>query len=206
MSKKLSSETPGVSHHLPHRTRLRVSKHKRKSRSLKQVQDKLAKVPGVSGVEVNERTGSILVHHEEDNNVLELLGTALEEVAGDLFETSLEVEEAEVPGLSIIAHAVKKQMGLLDTSVATATGNMIDLKTVVPLGLLAAALYKVAKERVWWGDVPAFVLFYYAYDSYMKFHGPSVRAVSASPRTEREDGRLENPVRAEMRRRGKELS
>ena len=97
-------------------------------------------------------------------------------------------------------------MGRIDTSVANATGNVLDLKTIVPLGLLAAGLYKAARDHAWWGEVPAFVLFYYAYDSYMKFHGPSVRAVSATTRTENEDGRLENPVREELRRRGKDIS
>jgi len=206
MSKKLTTKTQGVSHHLPHRTRLRVVNPKRRTKEMAQVSERLKRVPGVTGVEMNDRTGSILVHHEDNDNVLELLGAALEEAAGELFETALEVEEVEVPGLSIIAHLIKQRMGRLDTSVASATGNVVDLKTIVPLGLLAAGLYKAARDHAWWGEVPAFVLFYYAYDSYMKFHGPSVRAVSATTRTETEDGRLENPVRTELRRRGKDIS
>ena len=77
MTKKLTAKTKGVSHHLPHRTRLRVANPKRRVKEMAQVSERLKRVPGVTGVEMNDRTGSILVHHEENDNVLELLGTAL---------------------------------------------------------------------------------------------------------------------------------
>jgi hypothetical protein len=205
-TKKLSHTSPGVAHHLPHRTRLRLAKHHRKAKTLAAVQARLKKVPGVKDVEINERTGSVLVHHEENHNVLELMGTALEEVATDLFEAVLEVEEAEVPGLSIAAHMLKSRFSKLDTSLANATSNAVDLKAIVPLALLGLGVYKLLKDRAWWGEMPAFVLFYYAFDSYMKFHGPSVRPISVTERVENPPGHLQNPVREELRRRRETVS
>jgi copper chaperone CopZ len=168
---------------------------------MNKVKNRLKRVPGVNDVEINERTGSVLVHHEENKDVLELIGSAMEEVAGDLFDVLVEMEGEQVPGLSVLAHMVKSKVGNLDTKTANATGNWIDLKTIVPLGLMGAAIYKMIQDRAWMSEVPAFALFYYAFDSYMKFHGPSVRAISVAER-EQENGVLQNPVQQEMRKRG----
>ena len=195
-----------VTHHLPHRTRLRLPKAHRKSHTMSTVKERLKKVPGVQNVEVNERTGSILVHHEGNGQVLDQIGSALEEVASELLEAFVEVEEDEIPGLSIVSHMLKSHASKMDTSLAEATGNLLDLKTLVPVGLLVAAIYKGLRDRAWWGEVPAFVLFYYAYDSYMKFHGPSVRPVSAAERVETPAGTLENPVREEIKRHRSRIS
>lgn len=174
-TKKMTISTKkGVVHHLPHRTRLRVPKGHKRAEAVRTIKKKLKTVPGVQEVSVNERTGSVLVQHDESSNTHDLLGTALEECAGELFEALLDVEEVEFPGLSIIAHFLKSSMGHLDDRVAENTNNWLDLKMLVPIGLFAAGLYKAVRDRGWWGEVPAFVLFYYAYDSYLKFH-PAVQ-------------------------------
>ncbi len=130
------------------------------------------------------------------------MGSAVEEVCLEAFEALLDIEEESVPGLSVMSHMLKRNLSGLDTRVATATGNMFDLKTLVPVGFLGLALFKMFKDKALWAEVPAFVLVYYAYDSYMKFHGPSVRPISVAAR-DVEDGKLENPVQKELSRRQK---
>ncbi|HEY9716771.1 MAG TPA: hypothetical protein V6C69_04860 [Trichormus sp.] len=203
MPNKLTADSYGVTHHLPHRTRLRLPKQHR--HAINKVKDRLKKVPGVKDVHVNERTGSILIEHDEKQNVLENVGTAVQEVASDLFDSLIEMQESEVPGLSIVAHLVKSQAGKLDTKVATATDNWLDLKTLFPVALLGAGVYTAVKEKAWLGlgEIPAFVFFWYAYDAYMKFHGPSVRAESVAERVETSDGKLQNPVIQDLKRRNR---
>jgi hypothetical protein len=164
--------TKGVSHHLPHRTRYRVPKGRRSKETVDCIVEKLSKVPGVKSVDVNHRTGSIFVAHEEQPGILAGLGGAFDSVCDDLFEEVLEAEEAAIPGFSVMAHLIKKRAGKIDQFLAEKTNNIIDLKMLVPMLLLGAGVWKISSSKAWMNEVPAWVLLYYAYDSYLKFHPP----------------------------------
>lgn len=171
----------GVTHHLPHRTRYRLSSKYRDTDTVNRLRRSIATVPGVKDVEINDRTGSILVHHEERPGMLDSLAVAFEDVAGDIFQeiTTAEINEV-LPGASILGYLIKRRFSALDSKLSDASNNMIDLKMLLPIGFLLAGLHKIAKNRNWFDQVPAWVLFYYAYDSYLKFHGPSVRPANAN--------------------------
>jgi hypothetical protein len=170
----------GVSHHLPHRTRYRLPKHKRDPKLAKKIKDKILEVPGVTDVDVNERTGSVLVTHEEKPGMIDSLGVALDAIAEDLFDEFLESEIGIFPGVSIFAHLLTKRAGEADQYVAGRTNNYFDLKTLVPMLFLGAGVIKVAQTKNWLGQVPAYVLFYYAFDSYIKLHNTqSLKTVEA---------------------------
>jgi hypothetical protein len=68
-----------------------------------------------------------------------------------------------------------------------ATNNAIDLKMLVPVGFFAAGVIQSRRHLGWFNQMPAWMLFYFAYDAYMKFHGPSVRETSAEERFELTD-------------------
>ena len=72
-----------MAHHLPHRTRLRVPDVHRGKKTMRQLNESLLKVPGVKSVKVNERTGSIVVHHDEDHRMLEAMGEAISNLGLD---------------------------------------------------------------------------------------------------------------------------
>lgn len=160
----------GVSHHLPHRTRYRLPKHKRDPKLAKKIKAKMLEVPGVKDVDVNERTGSVLITHEEKPGMIDSLGVALDAIAEDLFDEFLEAEVGMFPGVSMLAHLLRKRAGEADDYVAGKTNNFFDLKTLIPMLFLGAGVVKVARTKNWLGQVPAYVLFYYAFDSYMKLH------------------------------------
>jgi len=191
-TRKLTVKSAGVKQHLPHRTRLKLPKDHRSDHTLKEVKESLKKVPGVNHVHINERTGSVIVEHDDRPEILASFGEAMDGVAGEVLDAVLEASSIEVPGLSILAHLIRKNLSKADTHVAAATNNVLDLKMIVPMVLFGAGITK-ARGTNWWGEVPAWVCFYYAYDSYMKFHGPSVREVSATER-ETDHGTLENPA------------
>ncbi|MBX9689083.1 MAG: heavy-metal-associated domain-containing protein, partial [Candidatus Obscuribacterales bacterium] len=96
MSKKFSRESKSVAHHSPGRTRLKVPKaHRRK---LHEIKSAIASHPGVTSVEVNHSTGSVLVHHDHETPIFEVLHKTIETVGTDLLTTLIEGEAAPVVG------------------------------------------------------------------------------------------------------------
>ena len=67
----------------------------------------------------------------------------------------------------------------LNSRVERATDGRMDLRTVVPLALLAGGLIKVMFDENW-KAIPPYVLLYYAFDTYWKLNERS-----ASRRTRR---------------------
>jgi hypothetical protein len=182
MTRKLHAKSKAIAHHLPHRTRLRLPKGHRDPATLKRVHEKLKKTAGVSHVEINERTGSVVIHHDEDPVILENVSNALEDVCEELFEAVLAAEGIEIPGLSIVAHIIRESLAHVDNRLAAATNNVIDLKMLVPIAFFGAGAFQARRNAGWFQEAPAWILFYFAYDAYMKFHGPSVRETSAEER------------------------
>lgn len=172
MRKKLTHSSAGVAHHVADRTRLRIPQEHR--HKLKEVSAHIKNVPGVNNVYINERTGSIIVHHDHDTSILERLGGAIQSVAGDLFDVLVAFEEQELPGYSVLAHVIKRRFAQANSSVANATENTVDLKMLLPLAFFGWGLKQASSNPGWWAEIPAWALFYYAYDSYIKFFGPSL--------------------------------
>lgn len=160
----------GITHHVPHRTRYRLASHHRNDEMIDRVKNSLAKVPGINKIEYNQRTGSLLVHHDEIPGVLGRLGTLFGEIATDLFEELAEEEIAVVPGISLFADMIGRRFALIDQYVARRTNNYVDLKMVLPLVFATAGLLKFSREEKLFSQVPAYVFFYYAYDSFLKLN------------------------------------
>ena len=162
----------GVAHHLPYRTRYRLASHHRNADIQDRINASISKVPGVKKVEFNERTGSVLVHHDEIPEILGTLSGVMDGIAGDLFEEIAQEELAVIPGMSLTAHITKKHLAKIDRYCAKMTNNLIDLKMLLPLVLLGAGFYQASRKNAWFESVPPLVFLYYAYDSYLKFHAP----------------------------------
>lgn len=172
--RKLSKQRTGLAHHLAHRTRYRISVKHRGDEAVERIRRALMSLPGVKSVDVNQRTGSVLVHHEERPAMLESIGSSLERLGNDIFEEVIDSElDGIMPGASLVGHLIRKNVTDLDSFVADQTNNLFDLKMLLPLAFLGAGIYKAARNRNWLDQVPVWVLFYYAYDSYLKFHGPA---------------------------------
>lgn len=152
--------------------------------------ESLSRISTIDNVEVNPRTGSMVVYHQEDEKVLESIDGALTEVASDLLEAVLEAEELEFPGLSIVAHVIGKFVGKANLKLSGATNNLLDLKILFPIGFFSAGLYQASRNRNWLGQVPAWVLFFYAYDAYMRFHEPILRPDSTHEKIEAESAAI----------------
>src|SRR5205807_541067 len=58
----------------------------------------------------------------------------------------------------------------LDSDLARLTGRRIDLKLIFPAGLFALAIRQIATNGLGISQVPGYVLLWYAFDSFWKFH------------------------------------
>ncbi len=158
-----------VVHRLPHRTRIKMPMVHRTPGKMEKMADRLRKIEGVHGVEVDHRTGSILLKHTNEPGIIEKLMVSFEE-AGDLFLSVMMEEEGPESELSIVSKFLKDSLGTANSNVSRSTRGFIDLRMMVPLGFLGAALWKMKGTKEWLLEVPPYVLLWYAWDSYMKLH------------------------------------
>jgi copper chaperone CopZ len=185
VAKQSGRETPrpavGVVHHTPGRTRLRVAQAHRTPRVIGELEATLRTVPGVQRVETNVATGSILLTHDRNAIAEEDISKALDaatSLALDMVpprfrnEASLEMSD--------LARGIAATFKTIDLRVAQATDGWIDLKMLVPVLLLGAAVAQATVAEGAWAAVPPYVLAYYAFDTFIKFHG-SPAAIRLAP-------------------------
>jgi hypothetical protein len=176
---KLENPMRGVTHHLPHRTRYKLASHHRNAKTVSRLQESLKQTAGVKDVEYNHRTGSLLIHHVESPEMMGNVSNVLNTIAEDLFEELAE-ENVGLPGVSMLAHLIAKRFDKLNQYVAFRTNSYIDFKMLLPLLFMGAGLFQISKEKAAFSQVPAWVLFYYAYDSYLKFHNQTIGLSTAN--------------------------
>jgi hypothetical protein len=152
-----------IAHHLPGRMRLKVPNAKGDADLLEEIRQSLVGVPGIHEVEINGATGSVTVHYCADTHPelhysidehQQLFAVAHQPPATKLDEmTHLIEQEAEF--LAEHSHAARVIVNFcahLDAKVKEATGNSVDLKVLVPLGLAAVTFVEIgatAATPVW---------------------------------------------------------
>ena len=127
------------------------------------------KQPGVTGVMVNEKTGSVVIQHEPGAAPGSGFVAALGDVG--IILHGLEEGDVGVPGEhSEAAQAVEDAMRDLNRRVALASGGRVDLKVLVPAGLIGAGIWRVAVDpAALFMEIPTYVLFWFGIDLYTKF-------------------------------------
>ena len=162
-----------VVHRLPHRTRIKMPKVQRTQAKMEKVGERLRQVEGVHDVQIDHRTGSILLKHGHDPTIIEGMIASLEE-AGDLFLSTMMEEEGPESELSHVSRFLKDTLGTANANVSRSTRGFIDLRMLVPIGFLGSALWKMRGAgsiiEGFAAEVPPYVLLWYAWDSYMKLH------------------------------------
>lgn len=190
MSKKLTRTAKSVAHHSPGRTRIKVPKRHRDQ--LHKIKSEIEKQEGVTSVEVNHSTGSVLVKHEHEMPIFEVLHKAVESVGGDVLTTLIEGgEAAEIIGplgLAAAAFGILEGLATALFSSSNEGGNFkkviaergSDWKTLVPAGFLLAATYKAYETRTFWQGVTPAILCYWAFDTYWKFNVQDTKYMAQS--------------------------
>jgi len=157
------------------RTRLRLRGRDRGKGGLARIQQAAEQQPGVTGVEVNERTGSVLIHHRKGMAPAGSLVASLGDVGVIL--RGLEAGDIGGPGQhSQASAAVESALGDLNRRVALASGGRVDLQLLLPAGLIGAGIWRVAADpAALLTEIPTYALFWFGIDLYTQFRDPGRR-------------------------------
>lgn len=167
----LASHGARVVHSLPGRTRLKLPPSHRAPHIMAETRNVLLGVAGVQRIEINPSTGSLLLHHDPQVTRLDDVARTLEQGAGLVLALTPPRERERVQDeISALAQRVRAAFAAADAGVARATDGWIDLKMLVPVAFLGAAVVQVAVSGGGWTAVPPYVLLYYAFDTFVKFH------------------------------------
>jgi cation transport ATPase len=176
--------TAHVVHHLPGRIRLKMLGAGGDHHFLEQVQRAISMIPEVNRVDVNRITGSIVVEYDPAHyeQMLEhasrvaaqhqLARFIVPEPSG--IDAVLGYAQREFRVLSHYSMTAKHVMGALQRAnleVKHATGNMIDLRTLLPLCLSAYSLMadKNKPSPLW------VTLLIFSFNAFVSLHPPRQR-------------------------------
>jgi hypothetical protein len=153
-----------VAHQVPGRLRMKVSSAKGNPELLKQIGETFSAIPGIERVSVNPATGSVVLHYDTDrhdefrggfdrhyqstsaqccsppNTEMDVLARKIEDEADFLAQNS---------------HSAKAVVDLFkkfDREIKLASGNTVDLKIVLALGIIGFTVFEVgasAATPIW---------------------------------------------------------
>jgi len=140
------------------------------------LRDHLEAQPTIGHVHINADTGSVLVHYDHTKSSLgDVLG-ALRDVGVLIGEVAASGGD-ELPdvggGHSTTAMGVVGTIGDLDRRLSELTGRKVDLRLLFPVTLGTVGLVRVFSDGLGLTSVPAYILLWYAFDSFWKFHRES---------------------------------
>jgi hypothetical protein len=161
-----------LEHRSEGRVRARVWRGYRSPKQMEVARHKLSINSAVHNVEVNNRTGSVLLEGKD--------ARALESALREVFEVVGETATGEVPaaGVEAVVLLVSKAEGRLRRT----TGERFSLRWLVPAAFIAAGIRQVMKQGPTLGTIPWYVLLYYGVDSFLKLYPEHAPRARASPR------------------------
>lgn len=160
------------------RVRCRIAPSHRQPQTMQQIEAVLNAHPQVHQVKANVKTGSILIHHDPENEGLANVLSVLQD-AGVVFGEI--AAPAAIGEQSAAAANLTKAIADLDRRVRKASGEVVDLRLIVPLVLLLLALRQLRRKGLQFDVVPWYVLAWYAFDSFVKLHPSLSASATVSP-------------------------
>lgn len=160
---KTESKTAG-------RMRIRVDPALRSPETMAQLKESLEAHPDIQDVQINQRTGSVVITHEKQHNGHALFWDAVKEV--DLLaEVALEVPD-ESEGGEEPTQKVEQQLAdfayKLDKSIYQRTGENLHLGLLIPAGVAGVGIAQVAIYGIGLELLPGPILLWIAYDIYKR--------------------------------------
>lgn len=168
-------------HHVRGRIRLKVPHAKGNPQLVRDVQQAIAAMEGVTRVEAKPTTGSVVVHYDPalHDDFHERLSAHCESGGGGVMLEPPDVSEVDELARKIEAEAVflsehsdtarviVNQFKRLDQGIKHATDNAVDLKVLLPLGLAAYSFFEVGLEA----STPLWVtLGIFSFNSFVQLH------------------------------------
>lgn len=169
-----------ISHRTPGRIRIKIPSAKADPEFLEQARAALSALPGVIEVSSNPLTGSLLVLHLPETQLdLKAAGAGhdgislpfvIDEPPQTASASSHRKHRRRGPRQSMVAHAVAEAVRDVDDAVRDATGNVLDLKVLLPIvaGVLGLTLIGRSRRTPIW-----LTLMMFAFSSFMTLHDVS---------------------------------
>jgi hypothetical protein len=165
-----------VVHAIPGRMRLKVADVREHPTLAGELQQRLVSLPGVRQVEVNPRTGSVLILYEATAFAS---AEAMQELAKPLAELfpGLEIDELQSRLSSangsgsapVVTQGIASFFAGLNRNIDAATGSTVDLRILLPVGLfilgLRSLLITDTRPLPTWYD-----FFWFALGTYFMLH------------------------------------
>jgi hypothetical protein len=165
-----------VHHHLPGRLRLKLPAAKGEEAQLREISSAIAGTPGISHVEYNPITGSILIQYSsEQYKSLQSLETGLTASAmhiaiSNSHPSRQDSRLRQIRGRSTAARRVDSFFRQLDHEIRVGTDNEVDLKFILPFGVAVISLIALrytSTTPLW------LTLMIFAFHSFLGLHAPS---------------------------------
>jgi hypothetical protein len=161
---QIVSDTPG-------RLRVRLLEERRHQQFMQEIEARAARHDGVSRVRTNAGTGSVTISYDPTRQRLEEVLAMLADL-GVVAQSVMTEEPPQIAprGASTTAETILDALDDLDRRLSELTGRKVDLKLAFPLSLGALGVYQLVRNGLQLDRVPAYVLLWYAFDSFYKLH------------------------------------
>jgi len=131
----------------------------------------LKKKPGIARVRPNPDTGSLTIFYSEDILSFQQLSDIVGECGVFLAPPEAQsTQEITTGSFSEAATEVTTALAALNQRVKRATNGAADLRFLVPLGFGTLAVRQLLLKGIQLNIIPWYVLAWYAFDSFIKFH------------------------------------
>ena len=167
-----------IAHLLPGRVRVKLAREHRSPELVQAIKNELLALQGINEIHFNPTTGSLLVLYDPVQvDIAQLLDYA--RVSGLIGSESPIAQFAEEwqGGKTPLARNIISTARALDVGLAQSTRGRLDLKMLVPLGLIALVIREVAAGRT--TSAPWYVLAWYAFETFRHFHSPEKPQMSS---------------------------
>jgi Heavy metal associated domain 2 len=154
-----------IAHQVPGRVRMKIPAAKGNSELLRQIGETFAAIPGIERITCNPATGSVVMHYDVDRHdefhgrmnqaIPQAPATELDSIAN-----KIEQEAEFLAKHSESARAVVEFFKKFDQEIRVATGNTVDLKIALALGIIGFTVFEVgtAAATPVWVTLSLFVL------------------------------------------------
>ncbi len=160
-----------IEHAAHGRIRVRIAKPDRHPEQMEKVRAHVADLDEVHDVDVNYRTGSVLIHSSDADRVRQALQSVLDLVP---------IERENQTQVNALVAAVK----LGDDRLKAASRGRVSLRWVVPGAFFAIGVRQLMKTGFTVGTVPWYVLLYYGADAFIKLYPEHAPATKQGVRSE----------------------
>jgi hypothetical protein len=181
------SDTPG-------RLRIRMQRPHRHTEVIHQTKSNLEGMSGVRLVEMNPASGSVMVSYNpteiSTDDILSMLRDAGVIVMQLATGMAMELPKA---GRSSAATDLITAIDDLDRRVSLFSGRKFDLKLLFPAALFGLGIRQVFAQGLGLSQVPGYILLWYAFDSFWKFHHEEASEKKPADRLQEEPANVESP-------------